>query len=137
MERGFMLTHLSILKKGLLLVLAPLLFQLIFIGLANKSQRLQRDSDQRTNQAKEVLRQSEEVLNELLSMETGIRGFALTGNPVFADPFESAVRELPGNLQKLKALASDSPQLHASIIFDRRSFVQWLLDPVLSIRGRS
>ncbi len=28
-------------------------------------------------------------------------------------------------------------QLHADIIFDRRSFMQWLLDPVLSARGRS
>jgi membrane fusion protein len=28
-------------------------------------------------------------------------------------------------------------QLRADIIFDRRSFVQWLLDPVLSARGRS
>jgi membrane fusion protein len=28
-------------------------------------------------------------------------------------------------------------QLHANIIFDRRSFIQWLLDPVLSVRGRS
>jgi membrane fusion protein len=28
-------------------------------------------------------------------------------------------------------------QLRADIIFDRRSFVQWLLDPVLSTRGRS
>jgi membrane fusion protein len=28
-------------------------------------------------------------------------------------------------------------QLHADIIFDRRSFIQWLLDPVLSARGRS
>jgi membrane fusion protein len=28
-------------------------------------------------------------------------------------------------------------QLRADIIFDRRSFIQWLLDPVLSARGRS
>jgi membrane fusion protein len=28
-------------------------------------------------------------------------------------------------------------QLRADIIFDRRSFVQWLLDPILSSRGRS
>jgi membrane fusion protein len=34
------------------------------------------------------------------------------------------------------ALQADM-QLRADIIFDRRSFVQWLLDPVLSVRGRS
>jgi hypothetical protein len=28
-------------------------------------------------------------------------------------------------------------QLRADIIFDRRGFAQWLLDPVLSGRGRS
>ena len=28
-------------------------------------------------------------------------------------------------------------QLRADIIFDRRSFLQWLFDPVLSARGRS
>ena len=28
-------------------------------------------------------------------------------------------------------------QLRADIIFDRRSFAQWLLDPLLSSRGRS
>ncbi|HEY0425249.1 MAG TPA: HlyD family efflux transporter periplasmic adaptor subunit, partial [Rhodopila sp.] len=64
----------------------------------------------------------------------------------------SAVMQLPSEpsyrvtatlrAQSISAYQSRIPlqadmQLHANIIFDRRSFVQWLLDPVLSIRGRS
>ena len=50
-----MLAKLSMLKKGVLLVAAPLLFQLVFLGLANKSQRLQLDADQLADQAREIL----------------------------------------------------------------------------------
>jgi membrane fusion protein len=41
-----------------------------------------------------------------------------------------------GAYQRQIALQADM-QLHANIIFDRRSFVQWLLDPVLSAHSRS
>jgi membrane fusion protein len=44
--------------------------------------------------------------------------------------------------QHLTAYGRDIPlqadmQLSANIIFDRRSFIEWLLDPVISARGRS
>ena len=110
-----MLTRLSILKKGLLLVLVPLLFQLVFIGLANKSQQMHVDADQRANQAKEVLQRTQGLLAELVDIETGSRGYALTGNAVFADPYEHGIGELPLNIEKLRALVGDNPQQRAAI----------------------
>jgi len=58
-------------------------------------------------------------------------------------PHEPAYRvTVTMNAQTINAYGRIIPlqadmQLRADIIFDRRSFVQWLLDPVLSARGRS
>jgi diguanylate cyclase (GGDEF)-like protein/PAS domain S-box-containing protein len=51
------------------------------------------------------------VLSSLKDVETGNRGFILTGDPQFLDPYEAALRELPGELGQLAELtAGDSAQ---------------------------
>ena len=57
----------------------------------------------------EVLGQLEQVVSALKDAETGQRGYLLTGERVYLEPYEQAVPRIPGHLQRLRALTMDNP----------------------------
>lgn len=50
------------------------------------------------------------VLGDLVDSETGTRGYLLTGDPAFLDPYRRGSRSLKGDLQGLRSVVSDDPQ---------------------------
>ena len=56
----------------------------------------------------DVRRAARVVLVQLLDAETGERGFLLTGDDKFLEPFNRAERSVPGALDRLLALTSDN-----------------------------
>lgn len=60
---------------------------------------------QDTSAANAMAFQSSEVLTQLLNAETGMRGYAATTNPKFLAPYHAAVGVLPGELDRLVAIA--------------------------------
>ncbi|HEV3257297.1 MAG TPA: CHASE3 domain-containing protein [Gemmataceae bacterium] len=101
--------NLTVLKKGLILVAVPLLFQLVFIGVLVWVQRAEGDADAWVAHTKEVLIQTQTVQQELLNAETGMRGFIITGDPAFAKAYDHAAREVAKELEHLEWLVSDNP----------------------------
>ena len=57
----------------------------------------------------EVITQVERVLSTSLDAETGNRGFLLTGDESYLEPYNIAIRALPLELDKLQSLISDNP----------------------------
>ena len=55
-----------------------------------------------------VINQTNVLLSELKDAETGSRGYLLTRDKQFLEPYEQAVRVLPAQLQTLKALTRDN-----------------------------
>ncbi|MHB9052257.1 MAG: CHASE3 domain-containing protein, partial [Thiomonas delicata] len=55
-----------------------------------------------------VINQTNVLLSELKDAETGSRGYLLTRDKRFLEPYEQAVRVLPAQLQTLKALTRDN-----------------------------
>ena len=55
-----------------------------------------------------VINQTNLLLSELKDAETGSRGYLLTRDKQFLEPYEQAVRVLPAQLQTLKALTRDN-----------------------------
>jgi YD repeat-containing protein len=53
---------------------------------------------------------SDVVLTDLLDAETGQRGFLLTGQPSYLEPYHRAVGALPVDLRRLSVAAVDLPQ---------------------------
>jgi PAS domain S-box-containing protein len=49
------------------------------------------------------------TLSLLTEAETGHRGYLLTRDPSYLAPYNQAVEELPGHLEKLESLAADNP----------------------------
>lgn len=56
-----------------------------------------------------VLGQLDRLLSELKDAETGQRGFALTGQDEYLEPYNAALRTLDGTLKELQDLTADNP----------------------------
>ena len=56
-----------------------------------------------------VLRKSNDILLDIITIESGARGFVLTGNRSFLIPFKSASKTIGSKLTALKILTNDSP----------------------------
>lgn len=59
--------------------------------------------------AEEVLHKSDNVLLDIINIETGSKGYILTGNELFLEPFNNAVASINHNLAELAILTKDNP----------------------------
>ena len=67
------------------------------------------ESVQWTNHTQEVIGVANEALAALVDMETGYRGFLVTGRDVFLEPYRAGQERAPAALTKLKKLTADNP----------------------------
>ncbi len=111
----------TIAKKGLILISVPFAFQVAFSWLIAEMQWSNAETQAWSSHSKEVLTQAQAVSGKLVDAETGIRGFAATGNPIFTQPYKQAIQELPDTLRELQALVSDNPsqEARARLIADK------------------
>lgn len=58
----------------------------------------------------EIIKQTQLILSTLKDAETGQRGFQLTGDTLYLNPYYTATRTLPGYFKKLDSLVSESEQ---------------------------
>jgi len=56
-----------------------------------------------------VLEQADDLLGLVKDAETGARGFVLTGEPAYLEPYDEALRNTPSVVNEMRTLASDSP----------------------------
>ncbi|BAS60192.1 multi-sensor signal transduction histidine kinase (plasmid) [Leptolyngbya boryana NIES-2135] len=80
-----------------------------------------------TNQ---VISQANTTQKLLLDMETGLRGYLLTGRQDFLEPYEQANAEIDANLSQLRNLVSDNPsqvQRVDQLVVDSQQWKQQVL----------
>ncbi|HVR41998.1 MAG TPA: ATP-binding protein [Thermoanaerobaculia bacterium] len=101
--------------KGLILATVPLVFHLLFLVALFQIDR-QRTKDQAAElRLQDLTNVSNQLLTLLLDIETGVRGYQLTGDREFAEPFDRAMREVPPRLERMRDLgAGDFAQIAAS-----------------------
>jgi signal transduction histidine kinase len=102
--------NLSILKRGLVLIAIPFLFQWVFIGLFLKMREESQEDHQRITQTKEVTAKVENAFRLLVEAHNGMRGFVITGDPAFAQAYKQAIEVLPQEMEVLQRLVRDSGQ---------------------------
>ena len=61
-----------------------------------------------------------------VDMETGLRGYLVTGNPTFLQPFNEAEAQLDGELQLLSQQVLDNPFQAERVEAIRKTYGQWL-----------
>lgn len=67
-----------------------------------------KNSSEWVSHTNKVLYHSERVLTLVLDNETGSRGYALTGNEAFLEPFRRSSTQVTGELNRLQSLVSDN-----------------------------
>jgi signal transduction histidine kinase/CHASE3 domain sensor protein len=63
----------------------------------------------------QVINAVEQVIGSVKDAETGNRGFLLTDDSSYLEPYTRAVRELPAEIDKIQQLTSDNPRQQARI----------------------
>ncbi len=65
------------------------------------------------------------LLLAIIDQETGLRGFLLTHDQQFLQPYHQAGQTLPGLFQQLNATVADNPSQQQQLASVRRSYDQW------------
>jgi signal transduction histidine kinase/CHASE3 domain sensor protein len=73
----------------------------------------------------EVLGELNATLSSMQDVETGSRGYVLTGEDSYLEPFNNAVRLIPQKIQHLRQLTADNPEQQRRI---------GALEPLISLR---
>ena len=104
----------SIRLKGLIVIVIPLLTLLVSSSESLALQANERRVRAEATDASNLRSAAEAVLFDALNAETGVRGYAATGQPVFLEPYAAASRELAVDLRSFRAAAgADGTYRHA------------------------
>ena len=86
------------------------LFLMVGIGIASyRSTKLLMDNTNMVTHTHIVLGEAETILTRLVDAESSYRGFLLTGEEIFLEPFEKAEKLIVVNRKSLRDLTVDNP----------------------------
>lgn len=89
---------------------------------------------------KEVLYHTENVLSSVVNIESGSRGYILTGDEQYLEPYQLGMREVGEHLDRLRALTLDNPRQQARIrslqafINEKKTFASKLVDSAAAMQ---
>ena len=109
------LERLSVARKGLVLVAVPLLFHLLFVLLVIGVEWQHRQQRSIELHQRQIIATAYRLLGLMVDAETGMRGYVLSRNEVFLEPYWQAKLEAPRQFVHLRDLARasiDSPSLN-------------------------
>jgi len=83
------------------------------------------DNSQWVARSQDVVRSSSALQRNIIDMETGMRGFLLTGNEVFLEPYQVASSQLPAMFKELAGWVQNSPVQKAQLEQIRVTHTRW------------
>jgi PAS domain S-box-containing protein len=89
-----------------------LMLLLVISVVAYRDTRTLIDVNRRVFHAQEVLVTLERVLSELKDAETGQRGYLITGEERYLEPYHAARNTVEGTIQHLRRLTAETPDQH-------------------------
>ncbi len=103
----------------------PMTLVVMLAGLLIWEVRQLLAADQAADRSDAVLAQAVRVRQLLIDRETGLRGFLLTGDDVFLEPYQAAEGRLPQAVDRLDALVAGSPEQQARVQELRVRWKDW------------
>jgi signal transduction histidine kinase/DNA-binding response OmpR family regulator/CHASE3 domain sensor protein len=94
---------------------AVLAFFMVSGGIAYWNIQTLRKNDQNVRHTHEVITALNGVLSTTLDAETGQRGYLLTGNERYLEPYDGAIAEVTTNLDSVASLTRDNPVQQANV----------------------
>lgn len=102
------------LKRRLDLALAAgLVIVVLVCGMSWLGARMMSGNIAVQQQTSDLLRRLDHVLEDLVDIESGVRGFVITGADDFLEPYQRAMRELPEHIALLDAAIAGEPDQRA------------------------
>ena len=120
--------NLSIRQKIVFAFAIPLLLMTFIATLLYVSSNRQNETAKWVEHTHQVISQGHKLLRLLVDMETGERGYLITGNEVFLEPFNEAKKVWSSEIQSLTTLVSDNPEQVERLIEIDTLQKQWLVE---------
>ena len=120
--------NLSIRQKIVFAFAIPLLLMTLVAILLYLSSNRQSETAKWVEHTHQVISQGHKLLRLLVDMETGERGYLITGNEVFLEPFNEAKKVWSSEIQSLTILVSDNPEQVERLIEIDTLQKQWLVE---------
>ena len=117
------LTRRMLISSGLLALIIGTAFAVLLSSVADL-----RDAERRARQSEEVLVEANHLERLVIDLETGQRGFILTGEERFLQPWRDARAALPKEIGTLEQLAADNPNQEARAQVVTRAAESYLQD---------
>jgi signal transduction histidine kinase len=118
-----------VLASGVVALLVSGAFVVLLLAIDNL-----REASDETRDVREELIAADQLEKLVIDLETGVRGFVITGEERFLDPWNEARAAFPGQGRRLERLVADNPeQLRRvrRIIQDSRSYIREYATPVV------
>jgi CheY-like chemotaxis protein/signal transduction histidine kinase/CHASE3 domain sensor protein len=97
-------------------VAAALIFFIASGAIAFINIQLIRDNNQKVQHSHEVITSLDQLLSLIQDAETGQRGFLLTGNERYLDPYANAVATVPARLNAIRSLTEDNASQQRNLV---------------------
>ncbi|MEP6915326.1 MAG: response regulator [Acidobacteriota bacterium] len=104
--------------KGILIIAAPLILLLMFVGLVTRVKIESESAQVMARHSTEVMAVSHDLLTHMVEIDSAFRGYMITGDEGFADAYQKSLPLVTADSAQLRTLVSDNPpqQAHAGII---------------------
>ncbi|MET0254780.1 MAG: CHASE3 domain-containing protein, partial [Luteibacter sp.] len=102
-------------QRTSLALISVIVFFVVTGLLAWQNIRTIRDDNQKVIQSQQTVRDFNQVLSSVQDAETGQRGFLLTGNDRYLEPYRAALASLPARLDAIRAATRDNAAQQARL----------------------
>ncbi|MFP5213984.1 MAG: sensor histidine kinase [Acidobacteriota bacterium] len=85
----------------------------------------------------QVIEKKDSILQSITNIETGERGYIITGNEAFLEPLHSGMETFEQDYSAIRALTADNARQQERLVLLRERYNQWLaaaVNPVLALR---
>ncbi|MGB7247753.1 MAG: CHASE3 domain-containing protein [Phormidesmis sp.] len=117
---------LSVTKQGALVLMVPTAVTLLSLAAWNWSRQQEQQAANWVIHTEEVLKESNQLLTSLIDAETELRGYGLTRNLEFLEPYEQTQASVFESVEKLTALTVDNPSQQVYLKIVRREAADYL-----------
>src|SRR6266568_4071982 len=100
----------TILRKGLLVLALPLIYQALFIGLLLKRQWDLNEAQRLAMHTKDVIEKTDTIFRLLVTTQSALRGYLLTGRESYVEQIGRDEDLLDQQFAAVKALIQDNPR---------------------------
>src|SRR6201993_4654833 len=112
-------------KTGAGLAVAGMILLLV-AGLLYRNGRSSIEASEWVSHTHEVLGELEATLSAVAEAQTAVRGYIVTGQEVFLEPYRAAAAGVRANLDRLKSLTADNPRQQGRLAMLERAVAEKL-----------